>query len=167
MGDIWNIIFAIVFAAISVYLIYAYIKIRKLIMIPDQSFSWLRMSFFLLGILSMLSFVNAQNTYLDYARFIATITCVTMLLVVHNGLGEDGIVAGLHFYQWSELRGWDYLENKNNTDFFFQVESTNKKKKDEYTTKTVTFGKDNVDVAMKFLRLNARNKYMRMKKNAR
>lgn len=164
MGDLYNYIFTVIFAAIGIYMAIIFFATRKYLMIKDQQWSSFRIVFLILGVLSIVNFFMDENTISDYCRIVATLFCVTMLLAVHNGLGEEGIVAGLHYYPWGEVRGWDYDKKSSSTEFYFQVDSTNKKKKDDYKTKPVTFDKTNQEYAMKFLKLNAGGKYMRMKR---
>lgn len=167
MGDIYNLIFTGIFAGIGIYMTIVYFNTKKYLMIKDQQWSGFRIIFLVLGVLSIVNFFSSDNTVLDYFRIIATLFCVSMLLAVHNGVGEEGIVAGLKYYKWSEVRGWDYEKKQNTTDIYFQVDNKNEKKKDEYNTKPVTFDKTNQEYALRFMKLNANGKYMRMKRRSK
>jgi hypothetical protein len=143
-----------------------WMKIHKYIMIQDQQWGYLRIMVLILGILSMITLVTntATNTAWDYFRIAATLIAVTAFMAVHDGVGEEGMVSGGKFYPWSEVRSYDYKEEKNHTAVYFTVESQNEKKPDEYTTKELDFSNQDKEVLIKFLKLNLGRKYTRMKK---
>lgn len=165
MGDFLNIIFIIAFTAVGLLMAYRYVKIRKYILIQDQQWSYMRMTFLLIGVLSAISLLNTQsNTVLDYIRLGATLVAVSVYMMVRDGIGEDGMVSGGKFTPWNKVRSWDYVERKNIVAMYFTVESTNPKKPDNYTTKELDFAKKDQEILMKFMHLNLHRKYTRMKK---
>jgi len=107
---------------------------------------------------------TSTNTGWDYFRIAATLLAVTAYLAVHDGVGEEGMVSGGKFFPWSEVRSYDYQEQKNHVAVYFTVESQDEKKPDDYTTKELDFSNQDKEVLMKFLKLNLGRKYTRMKK---
>ena len=161
-----NIAIGILFSVFGIVMMFRWVRLHKYIMIPDQQWGYLRIMVLILGIFSMLSLLMnlSGNTPWDYFRIGATLVAVTAFLAVHDGIGEEGLVAAGKFYPWSEVRSYDYVEKKNVVQVFFTVESQNKDKPDDYTTKELDFSNENKDVLMQFLKLNLGRKYTRMKK---
>lgn len=164
MSTTWNIIFTVVFGVIAVWSFIRFISVNKYIMIKDQQWSFVRLAFVALGILSIINLFQSGNTIYDYIRIIAALTCVTAMITARNGIGEEGVSSNGRLYRWNTVRGWDYDQREYDTTFYFQVDSTNEKKKDNYTTKSIVFDKNGKDYALKFMRLNQGGKYMRMKR---
>ena len=88
-------------------------------------------------------------------------------MIVRDGVGEDGMLSGGKFYPWDQVMAYDYRVEKNIVAVYFMIESTDEKKKDEYTTKELDFSISDKDVLLKFLELNLGRKYTRMKKKAK
>lgn len=162
-----NIAIASAFTVFGIVMLIRWTRIHKYIMIQDQQWGYLRIMVLILGILSMVSlFSTATNTVYDYVRIGATLIAVTAFMAVHDGVGEEGMVSGGKFYPWSEVRAYDYRENKNAVAVYFTVESQNEKKPDEYTTKELDFSNQDKEVLLKFLKLNLGRKYTRMKRKS-
>lgn len=163
-----NLVIAIAFTVFGIFMMIRWAKIHKYIMIQDQQWGYLRIMVLILGLLSMITLVvNTQtNTVWDYLRIGATLIAVTAFLAVHDGVGEEGLVAGGKFFPWSEVRSYDYREQKNHVAAYFTVESQNEKKPDEYTTKELDFSNQDKEVLLKFLKMNLGRKYTRMKKKS-
>ena len=161
-----NIVIGIVFTAFGIVMMIRWAKIHKKIMIQDQQWGTLRIMVLILGVLSMLTLVmnTATNSGWDYFRIAATLVAVTAYLAVHDGVGEEGLVAGGKFFPWSDVRSYDYQEQKNHVAVYFPVESQDEKKPDDYTTKELDFSNQDKEVLKKFLTLNLGRKYTRMKK---
>ncbi len=166
MNDTLNILIGVVFTVLGVVMIVRWFRIHKYIMIQDQQWGTLRIMILVMGLLTMLTLLmnSADNSVLDYFRMGATMVAVTAFLAVHDGIGEEGMVAGGKFTPWNMVRSYDYKEKKNVIQVFFTVESENEKKPDEYTTKELDFAMTDKEVLMKFLKLNLGRKYTRMKK---
>lgn len=161
-----NIAIAVAFTVFGIVMLIRWARFHKYIMIQDQQWGYLRIMVLILGILSMVSLVvnTGTNTAWDYLRLGATLIAVTAFLAVHDGVGEEGLVAGGKFYPWSEVRSYDYREEKNHTAVFFTIESQKEDKPDDYTTKELDFSNQDKEVLIKFLKLNLGRKYTRMKK---
>lgn len=161
-----NLGIGILFSVFGIVMLIRWIRLHKYIMIQDQQWGYLRIMVLILGLLSMVSLLmnTGTNTAWDYFRIAATLVAVTAFLAVHDGIGEEGLVAAGKFYPWNQVRSYDYTEKKNVVQVFFTVESQNKDKPDDYTTKELDFSNENKDVLMKFLKLNLGRKYTRMKK---
>ena len=166
MNDTLNIIIGVVFSVIGVVMMIRWFKIHKYIMIQDQQWGTLRIMILVMGLLTMVTLLlnTANNTALDYFRMGATMVAVTAFLAVHDGIGEEGMVAGGKFIPWAEVRSYDYRDKKNVVQVFFTVESEDEKKPDEYTTKELDFAQTDREVLIKFLQLNLGRKYTRMKR---
>lgn len=166
MSDILNIILIALFGTLAVVYFYRYFKNRGRIMIQDQQWSYIRILFLTLGVLSIVTLISQHNsmTFLDYCRVICMIVAVSGYMVVRDGVGETGMVAMGKFYPWHMVRAYDYKDAKNVVEVYFTVESTKKDKPDDYTTKELDFSKADRDILMRFLEINLGRKYTRMKK---
>ena len=169
MSDILNIALIVVMSILAVIMFYRFFKIRGRVMIKDQQWSYVRILFLFLGVMSIMSFVTAREvlTMLDFARIIITVFAVSGYMLVRDGVGETGVTAGGKFYPWSEVRGWDYHDAKRVVEMYFMIESQNDKKPDNYTTKELDFSQEDREYLMRFMELNCSRKYMRMKKNVK
>lgn len=163
-----NIVIGVVFTVFGIVMLIRWARIHKYIMIQDQQWGTLRIMVLILGVLSMMTLVmnSSSNTAWDYFRIGATLVAVTAYLAVHDGVGEEGLVAAGKLYPWNTVRSYDYQENKNHVAVYFTVESQDEKKPDDYTTKELDFSNQDKEVLMKFLKLNLGRKYTRMKKKS-
>ena len=161
-----NMVLVAAFVIISVLMLVRWFKVNKKVMIADQAWSTLRMIFLAFGLLSMFLLVSSSvsKSGWDTARLVASIALVTVYMLLRDGVGEEGIVAGGKLYPWKIVRAYDWEERKKVIAVYFTVESTNKKKPDEYSTKELDFALEDKEVLMKFLKLNAGRKFQRMKK---
>lgn len=168
MSDVMNIILIVVFGTLAVVMFTRYFKNHRRIMIQDQQWSYIRIMFLVVGVLSIISLLSMQGgTFLDYVRIVVMIISVSAYMVVRDGVGEDGMMSGGKFYPWEEVRAYDYRIDKNVVAVYFMIEPKNEKKKDEYTTKELDFAIGDKDVLLKFLDLNLGRKYTRMKKKTK
>ena len=166
MNDYLNITITIVFAILAVMMLVRWSKLRGKVMIQDQQWSTLRMVFLAFGILSFFTlFVNqSTNTLYDYLRIGATLAAVTAYMSCRDGVGGEGMISAGKLYPWTEVKAWDYEERAKVLAFYFQIDSQNEKKPDNYTTKELDFAKDDKEAIMKFMNLNLSRKYTRMKR---
>ncbi len=168
MSDTMNIILIVSFSILSVLMLFRWFKNRGRVMIQDQQWSYIRILFLIVGLLSILSFVTVpNNSFLDYARLTVMVVAVSAYMIVRDGVGEEGLVSGGKFYPWEIVRAYDYKELKNVVEVYFTVDSTNEKKPDEYTTKVLDFSNESKDILMRFLEINLGRKYTRMKKKTK
>ncbi len=169
MSDIFNIVIGVLFVIIGIIMMVRWARVHKYIMIKDQQWGYLRIFFLAIGLMSIATLLMniASNTITDYFRIAATMVAVTAFLSVHDGIGEEGIVATGKFYPWSEVRSWDLKEEKNYVAAYFTIESEDEKKPDEYTTKELDFAKEDQEYLKKFLNMNVGRKYTRMKKKSK
>lgn len=168
MSDIMNYILIGTFSVLSVLMLIRYFKNKDKVFIQDQQWSYIRILFLVIGILSILSFVTLKDqTILDYIRLTVMVVAVTAYMIVRDGIGETGIVVGGKFYPWNIVRAYDYKDLDKVTEVYFTVESTDEKKPDQYSTKVLDFSKEDREVLLKFLELNHYRKYTRMKKKTK
>lgn len=168
MSDIVNIILIVVFGTLAVVMFTRYFKNHRRIMIEDQQWSYIRIMFLVVGVLSIISLLSMKGgSILDYIRIVIMIISVSAYMIVRDGVGEDGMLSGGKFYPWDQVMAYDYRVEKNIVAVYFMIESTDEKKKDEYTTKELDFSINDKDVLLKFLELNLGRKYTRMKKKAK
>ncbi|MBR4164322.1 MAG: hypothetical protein IKR11_12430 [Solobacterium sp.] len=167
MSDTMNIILIASFSVLSVIMLVRWFLNRGKVMIQDQQWSYIRILFLIVGLLSILSFVTSNNSFLDYVRLTVMVIAVSAYMIVRDGVGEDGLVSGGKFYPWEIVRAYDYKELKNVVEVYFTVDSTNEKKPDEYTTKVLDFSNESKDILMRFLEINLGRKYTRMKKKTK
>lgn len=164
MGTYLNISISLIFAVLAVIMLLRWKSLRGKVLVADQQWSIIRISFLMIALLTFVTMFNQDNTVLDYVRIGATVCAVTAYMVCRDGVGEEGIVSASKLYPWKEVRSWDYEERKNIVAVFFQVESQNKKKPDQYSTKELDFANSDKEILMKFLKMNQSRKYTRMKR---
>ena len=169
MSDILNYILIAVFGSLGIIYFVRYFKNHGRIMIQDQQWSYIRIMFLVLGVLAIMTLVTQHDemTFLDYVRVICMIVAVSAYMIVRDGVGETGMVSAGKFYPWSEVRAYDYSEQKNVIEVYFTVESQKKDNPDDYTTKELDFAKTDKDILLRFLEINLGRKYTRMKKKSR
>ena len=168
LNMILNVAISVIFAVLSVIMLFRWNKWRGKVIIQDQQWSTVRILFIAIGVMSFISFLttNQNTTYWDYIRIVMTIIAVTAYMTVRDGVGEEGLLSAGKFYPWNIVRSYDYEERKKVIAVYFTVESQNEKKPDEYVTKELDFSVEDKDTLMKFLKLNLGRKYTRMKKKS-
>ena len=168
LNMILNVAISVIFAVLSVIMLFRWNKWRGKVIIQDQQWSTVRILFLAIGVMSFISFLttNQNTTYWDYIRIVMTIIAVTAYMTVRDGVGEEGLLSAGKFYPWNIVRSYDYEEHKKVIAVYFTVESQNEKKPDEYVTKELDFSVEDKDTLMKFLKLNLGRKYTRMKKKS-
>ena len=168
LNMILNVAISVIFAVLSVIILFRWNKWRGKVIIQDQQWSTVRILFLAIGVMSFISFLttNQNTTYWDYIRIVMTIIAVTAYMTVRDGVGEEGLLSAGKFYPWNIVRSYDYEERKKVIAVYFTVESQNEKKPDEYVTKELDFSVEDKDTLMKFLKLNLGRKYTRMKKKS-
>lgn len=168
LNMILNVAISVIFAVLSVIMLFRWNKWRGKVIIQDQQWSTVRILFLAIGVMSFISFLttNQNTTYWDYIRIVMTIIAVTAYMTVRDGVGEEGLLSAGKFYPWNIVRSYDYEERKKVIAVYFTVESQNEKKPDEYVTKELDFSVEDKDTLMKFLKLNLGRKYTRMKKKS-
>ena len=168
LNMILNVAISVIFAVLSVIMLFRWNKWRGKVIIQDQQWSTVRILFLAIGVMSFISFLttNQNTTYWDYIRIVMTIIAVTAYMTVRDGVGEEGLLSAGKFYPWNIVRSYDYEDRKKVIAVYFTVESQNEKKPDEYVTKELDFSVEDKDTLMKFLKLNLGRKYTRMKKKS-
>ena len=168
LNMILNVAISVIFAVLSVIMLFRWNKWRGKVIIQDQQWSTVRILFLAIGVMSFISFLttNQNTTYWDYIRIVMTIIAVTAYMTVRDGVGEEGLLSAGKFYPWNIVRSYDYEERKKVIAVYFTVESQNEMKPDEYVTKELDFSVEDKETLMKFLKLNLGRKYTRMKKKS-
>lgn len=164
MGDFWNIVFSVIFGAVTILMFARFFMNNKKVLIKDRRFSIIRIGFIIIGMITMLAMFSTENTTFDYARSVITLLCVSGLMLARDGVGDEGVVVGGRFYPWKEVRAWDSSAKENSVDMFFTIEPQNKNKPDQYKTKNIEFDGRDKENLMKFMMLNQGRKKQRMKK---
>lgn len=164
--DIINIVIIAIFGVLSILMLFRFHRLRGKVIIQDQQWSAVRIMFLILGLLTFINLVMTTDsaTLLDYIRLAVTLVAITVYMMMRDGVGEEGMVAGGKFIPWHEVRSYDYEEKKHVVAVYFTVESQNEKKPDNYTTKELDFSNDDKENLFKFLKMNLGRKYTRMKK---
>ena len=163
-NDIFNILAAILFGTIGIVMAVRYFRTSQKILIEDKRWSFIRVGFLVIGVLSIINMFLVNNTSLDYIRMAATVICVTAVMGARDGIGDEGVCVGGTCYPWAEVRGYDYEDKESGLTVFFTLQPQNMKKPDQYKTKPIEFEKEKKEVVQEFLRINHKRKYMRMKK---
>ena len=99
MSDIFNIVIGVLFVIVGIVMLIRWARVHKYIMIKDQQWGYLRIFFLAIGLMSIATLLMniASNTISDYFRIAATMVAVTAFLSVHDGIGEEGIVAAVQY----------------------------------------------------------------------
>jgi hypothetical protein len=166
MNGVLNIAISVIFIVLAVMMFIRWGKVKDKIMIRDRQWSIMRMLFVFIGLMTLITLVTnpQQNTILDYVRIVATILAVSAYVLAHDGIGEEGIVVGGKLIPWKHVRGWDMQQDKKVLNYFFEVDSMNEKKPDDYQLKELDFSSDDKEILKTFMDTNVRGKKMRMKK---
>ncbi len=160
-----NMVLVAAFLILSVILLIRWSKVNRKVMISDQQWSVMRMVFLGIGLLAIFQIMsNTAKSGWDVARMVSTIVLVTVYLILKDGVGEEGLVSSGKFYPWSEVRSYDWEDRKKIVAVYFTVESQDEKKPDQYRTKELDFSQEDREYLMRFLEINCRRKFTRMKK---
>lgn len=165
-ADIINWIIIAIFGVLSIFMIIRFTKLKGKVIIQDQQWSFVRIMFLILGLLTFLNLLMTTKTATlwDYIRLAVTLIAITVYMMMRDGVGEEGMVSGGKFIPWREVRSYDYEEKKRTVAVYFTVESQDDKKPDNYTTKELDFANEDKENLFKFLKMNLGRKYTRMKK---
>ncbi len=164
MGNLFDILMTVVFAAIGGFMFYRAFRTHKKIMFYDKTWGGFRSFFALIATIALLSMVYGNNDFWGQTRNIVLLFASMSFLFVRDGIGEEGIVTSGQFLPWSEVRAYDYVLEEKKLTAFFTVESQNKKKPDQYSTQAIDFDRKNEKQIIEFLNLNIGRKRTRMKK---
>ena len=90
LNMILNVAISVIFAVLSVIMLFRWNKWRGKVIIQDQQWSTVRILFLAIGVMSFISFLttNQNTTYWDYIRIVMTIIAVTAYMTVRDGVGE-------------------------------------------------------------------------------
>ena len=123
LNMILNVAISVIFAVLSVIMLFRWNKWRGKVIIQDQQWSTVRILFLAIGVMSFISFLttNQNTTYWDYIRIVMTIIAVTAYMTVRDGVGEEGLLSAGKFYPWNIVRSYDYEERKKVIAVYFTV----------------------------------------------
>lgn len=164
MSTSMNIFLILCFGGLAAFTGIKALKTKGKIIVPDKSWSGVKIGFTVLMILIILTLFNTNNTTLDYIRILIMIFACMIYITIRDGVGEEGIVHNGNFTAWKHVRGWDKVEKEKKVEVYFQIDSTNEKKPDKYKTVEIDFDPKNRKQLDHFMEVNCRGKYMRMKK---
>ena len=154
----------VVFGALAVLMFVRYFRVRGQIIIQDKTWNGIRIGFGFIEILALASIFMQGNTLWDYIRIVCMILASTAYMIARDGLGEDGLVHNGHVIPWNKVRAWDKNEKSSVIELFFTLEPTNEKKPDKYSTIEIDFDIKNKEQVDRFMNLNLKRKFTRMKR---
>ena len=161
MVDILSLVLLGIFTMLCVYLAYIYFANRKHLKIKDKSQMTVKvLVIVLLALVTGSLILNyKENNPIDYLRSFILYAVVFFFYNMHDGVGDDGVVAYSRFYAWNDINAYDYAEDAKQTTLFIETPG---RKGDEI--KRVMFTHENGAEAIKIVKDNIPKKYKRMKK---
>ena len=156
-----NLILIAIFGALGFWLLYEYVKTKDRIVIKDNRWTFSRILFVVAAVLAVLSAI-LYNTWLDYIRLGVMILCIVSFLMLHDGIGEEGLVAYGHFTPWTDVKGYDCQVKKKKIDVCFSGNDKDSKKNDEFNI-IISFDLKQSDEVQKYLKDYIGRKHRRMK----
>jgi len=161
MDNVANWILTAVFGALGIWLLTEYIRTNGKIRIADRRWTASRILFAIAGLMAIAT-VFIYNTVLDYIRLGVMGLCIAVFLMMHDGVGDEGVVAYGHFTPWNEIRAYDFREGKKKFDIFFTALDRDSKKGGDYSIQ-VAFANSQAEEVKKLLSEHIGKKYRRMK----
>ncbi|MCH4222582.1 MAG: DUF5673 domain-containing protein [Solobacterium sp.] len=158
-----NWILTAIFGALGIWLLYEYVTTHKKVEIVDKRWTFSRILFVVAAALALFS-AMLYNTMLDYLRLGCMMLCIVSFLLLHDGIGDEGLVAYGHFTPWTDVKGYDIQEKKNKVEVYFSGTERNTKKNDDFTI-IVTFGLKQSEEVQAYLKKHIGKKYRRMKRD--
>lgn len=152
------------FGILGGIMFYRYFKVRDCLIVQDKAWNFMRIGFAVIEMLVVVSILAGGNTTLDYVRIAVMVLACTAYMIVRDGLAEEGLVHNGKVIPWNQVRAWDRVEKPRVIELFFTLESTKKNKPDQYSTIEIDFDMRNKAQVDRFMNLNLRRKYTRMKK---
>ena len=156
-----NYILTALFVAVIVYLLLGYVKAFGKVRITDRNWSVPRILFLVAFLLAFLMFFTAQNTY-DIVRTVITIIALGLFFFLRDGIGEEGVVSLAHFTPWSQIRSYDYRQDKKAFTVYF-VEEKKSKSNTDYSL-VMNFDRKDEEAVKKLLQEACPKKHIRFKK---
>lgn len=159
-----NIAMIVGFGALAITMFVKFFRVRGKIIIQDKTWNGIRMGFGVIEVLAVLSIFMQGNTTIDYFRIVMMVLACTAYMIARDGLGEEGLIHNGHLIPWNKVRAWDKSETGKSIELFFTLEPEDPKKPDKYSTIEIDFDKANKEQIDRFLNLNLKRKYTRMKR---
>ena len=158
MSDMTNLILMAFFLGMDGYFIYRFFRTRKYIKVVDRfpTFIYVMMSLLFFSILITMLF-DPMNNMLSYVRSGLMLLLVVMFFLARDGIGDEGIVVSGRFIPYSDIKGWDYEEDKKVFRTYYSLGDNN--------FRTVSFELKNKDAVLELLKEHIQKKYMRMRKS--
>lgn len=159
-----NIALIVGFGVLGGIMFYRFAKVRDKLIVQDKAWNFMRIGFAVIEMLVVVSIFAGGNSTLDYVRIAVMVLACTAYMIVRDGLAEEGLVHNGKIIPWNQVRAWDKVEKSKAIELFFTLESTKKNKPDQYSTIEIDFDPGNKAQLDRFMDLNLRRKYTRMKK---
>lgn len=161
MTDGFNYLMIAVFLGLAGYMGYRHFTNMKKVLIKDRQQKSIRILVVVMGFLvASATILNiSRNTVFDYTRTILLVFVIAFFYAMHDGIGNEGVVAYSRFYAYRDIVAYDYIKDNETTTIFIETEGN---KKD---IKRVVFNASDSEGVLKLLKDNIGKKYKRMKKN--
>jgi hypothetical protein len=163
-GTYINAALTVLFAGLGITVFVKYMRVRKYIVIQNRGSRPLQVAFIVLMVLSALTLVTSHAWY-DYIRVLAMIFACAAYIMVHEGMGPEGVVKSNSFIPWSEVRNWDTTEHKKKFIVYMIIGSAGKTKTAESDAMELDFALEQKKAVTACLKKYAARKYTRMKKS--
>ena len=161
MDQYSNIILAVIFGAIGIWLWIGFFKTRNLIY-KDRMWNISRILFLAIGILCIPS-MFVYSSALDWVRLIAMLVCIAAFLLLRDGIGEKGAASLGRMYDWKEIRAYDYKRDGKDFKLYLVVEDGKSKSKDDFNI-IIKFDPKDEEAIKAYLKEKIGKKYTRMRK---
>ena len=162
MTNALSIVISVFFAGILGYMLVLYFRNRKYIIIKGKNMTRYRMLMLSALMFSMVTFVAAETTY-DLVRSILMTLALCSVMLVRDGIGEDGIVYNYRRLPFYGVTRYDYYESRSAFVVVFQFSGEDKNNQMQTMNIEMLFELRDSDKVKKLLAEKLPKKHMRMK----
>ncbi|MBR2726412.1 MAG: hypothetical protein IKD71_00785 [Solobacterium sp.] len=162
MANVLSVIISVLFAGILVYMLGIYFKNRKYIIIKGKNMTRYRMLMLSALMFSLVTLVAAETMY-DTVRSILMTLALSAVILVRDGIGEEGIVYNYRRLPFYGISRYDYYESRSAFVVVFQLVGEDKNKQTSTINIEMLFELRDGERVRKLLVEKLPKKHMRMK----
>ena len=160
-SDAFQWIMIAIFGFLAIYMAYINSRIRSKIIIKDQRWTFIRIIVVLITILSTLELLKGFSSLILLRYFVTIIACLIFFLS-HDGVSEQGVIAGTNFTKYQDVHAYD-IYDKGKKVILVLVIADHKDK--EEMVREIIFEQDKRAKLETFLKEKIGRKYRRMRRN--
>ena len=162
MTQALSIIISVLFAGILVYMLSLYFRNRKYIIIKGKNMTRYRMLMLSALMFSLVTLVAAETVY-DMVRSILMTLALCTVMLVRDGIGEEGIVYNYRRLPFYGVSRYDYYESRSAFVVVFQFVGEDNNNQTSTMNIEMLFELRDGDRVKKLLIEKLPKKHMRMK----